>query len=50
MNCISTTGRSPMWAAPAAAPVKPASEMGVSMTRSGPKWSWNPRVTLNAPP
>jgi hypothetical protein len=50
MNCISTTGRIPMWAAPAAAPVKPASLMGVSMTRLSPKCARKPSVTLNAPP
>ena len=32
MNCISTTGRSPMCAAPAPAPVNPPSEIGVSIT------------------
>jgi hypothetical protein len=50
MNCISTTGRMPMCAAPAAAPVKPASLMGVSITRRAPKASRKPSVTLNAPP
>ena len=30
--------------------VKPASLMGVSMTRCSPKWSMKPSVTLNAPP
>ena len=34
MNCISQTGRRPMWAAPAAAPTKPVSLIGVSITRS----------------
>ena len=33
MNCISTTGRNPMCAAPAAAPVNPPSAIGVSITR-----------------
>jgi hypothetical protein len=37
MNCISQMGRIPMCAAPAAAPVKPASLMGVSTTRVSPK-------------
>src|SRR5688500_11678660 len=50
MNCISTTGRMPMWAAPAAAPTIPASLIGVSMTRASPKRSASPSVTLNAPP
>src|SRR5687768_8202094 len=50
MNCISTIGRIPMCAAPAAAPVKPISLMGVSTTRAPPKWSRNPSVILNAPP
>ena len=50
MNCISTTGRIPMCAAPAAAPTKPASEIGVSITRSSPNRAINPSVTLNAPP
>ena len=30
-NCSSTTGRSPIQAAPNAAPTKPSSEIGVSM-------------------
>ena len=50
MNCISQTGLSPMWAAPAAAPTKPVSLIGVSITRSAPKRSSSPSVTLNAPP
>ena len=50
MNCISHTGRSPMCAAPAAAPTNPVSLMGVSMTRSAPNRSSSPSVTLNAPP
>jgi hypothetical protein len=33
MNCISTTGRIPMCAAPAAAPTIAISEIGVSITR-----------------
>ena len=37
MNCISATGRMPMYAAPMAAPTIAASEMGVSMTRAAPK-------------
>src|SRR6266567_3086814 len=31
MNCISATGRMPMWAAPAAAPTIAASEIGVAL-------------------
>ena len=50
MNCISQTGRMPMCAAPAAAPTKPVSLIGVSITRSAPNRSSSPSVTLNAPP
>ncbi len=50
MNCISTIGRCPMSAAPIAAPMIPASAIGVSITRSGPNSSRRPAVTLNAPP
>ncbi len=50
MNCISATGRMPMYAAPIAAPTIADSEIGVSITRFGPKRSSNPAVTLNAPP
>lgn len=39
MNCISQTGRIPMCAAPAAAPMMAASLMGVSMTRLAPNRS-----------
>ena len=46
----STMGRMPAAAAPMPRPVKPASEMGVSRTRSGPKTSSRPRVTPNTPP
>src|SRR5579875_472795 len=45
---ISQIGRIPAIAAPTAAPTKPASEMGVSRTRSGPKRSSNPRVEPKA--
>ena len=34
-NCSSTIGRSPIQAAPTAAPTKPSSAIGVSITRSG---------------
>src|SRR6266446_126541 len=40
----------PINAAPHAAPTIAASEIGVSITRSLPKRSINPSVTLNAPP
>ena len=49
-NWNSTTGRSPMSAAPQASPVKPDSAIGLSMTRRGPNRSRKPLVTLNAPP
>ena len=48
--CSSTTGRIPSIAAPMAIPVKVSSAIGVSITRSSPKRSMNPSVTLNAPP
>ncbi len=49
-NWSSTTGRSPIQAAPIAAPTKPSSEIGVSSTRSSPNSSSRPAVTPNAPP
>src|ERR1700693_3401144 len=49
-NMMSTTGRSPVIAAPTARPVKPASEMGVSITRSMPNSSTRPDKTLNGVP
>ena len=49
-NCMSPTGRIPVSAAPTQAPVMPASEMGVSITRSAPNSSSIPAVTPNAPP
>src|SRR6266446_6912637 len=45
-----TTGRSPVMAAPTARPVKPASEIGVSSTRSLPNSSNKPERTLNGVP
>ena len=42
-NCISDTGRKPRTAAPAEAPMMSDSEIGVSMTRAGPKRSRRPR-------
>ncbi len=44
MYMISATGRSPAIAAPTAAPSRPASAIGESITRSGPKRSCSPRV------
>ena len=49
-NCSSTTGRSPIQAAPTAAPTNPSSAIGVSITRSPPNSSNRPLVTPNAPP
>ena len=49
-NMISAIGRSPVIAAPIAAPAIASSEIGVSRTRSGPNRSNNPTVALNAPP
>jgi hypothetical protein len=46
---ISTTGRSPVMAAPIPTPVKPDSAIGVSTTRLGPKSFKRPWVTLYAP-
>src|SRR6202049_1455230 len=47
---ISTTGRNPVIAAPTPIPVKPASEIGVSSTRSAPNSSTSPDNTLNGVP
>src|SRR5712692_1739466 len=49
-NMISITGRIPVTAIPRAAPTKPFSEIGVSITRSGPNSSSRPSVVLNDPP
>src|SRR6056297_1512434 len=49
-NIRSTTGRRPVIAAPTPMPVKPGSEMGVSMTRSVPNSSTRPERTLNGVP
>src|ERR1700687_4065120 len=49
-NIISTTGRRPVMAAPTPTPVKPASEIGVSTTRSAPNSSTKPVSTLNGVP
>ena len=48
-NIISTIGRMPQVAAPAAMPVKLASQIGVSRIRS-PNFSVKPREAPNAPP
>src|SRR5882724_2745295 len=49
-NMMSTTGRRPVMAAPTPTPVKPASEIGVSTTRSAPNSSTNPERTLKGVP
>src|SRR6185437_15317247 len=49
-NIISTTGRSPVIAAPIPRPVKPASEIGVSITRSVPNSAESPERTLKTVP
>src|SRR5580692_7226936 len=47
---MSTTGRKPVIAAPTPIPVNPASEIGVSRTRSDPNSSTSPDNTLNGVP
>src|SRR6266851_4532222 len=47
---MSTTGRKPVIAAPTPIPVKPASEIGVSITRPAPNSSTSPDKTLNGVP
>ena len=47
---ISTIGRIPIIAMPIAAPVKPPSAIGVSITRFGPNRSSRPSVTRCVPP
>src|ERR1017187_3328621 len=49
-NMMSTTGCRPVMAAPTPTPVKPASEIGVSTTRSAPNSSTSPDRTLNGVP
>ena len=49
-NWSSTIGRSPIHAAPMAAPTKPSSAIGVSITRSAPNSSNSPLETPNGPP
>ena len=50
MNMISSTGRSPDWAAPTATPVIAASLIGVLSTRSVPNSSASPAVAVYGPP
>src|SRR5579871_6275954 len=50
MNISSATGRSPVAAAPTAMPMKPASLIGVSITRAAPKRPMSPRVAPMIPP
>src|SRR5437879_3481530 len=47
---MSTTGRSPVMAAPTPSPVMPGSEIGESSTRSGPNSSTRPASTLKGVP
>ena len=49
-NMMSTTGRIPVIAAPRPTPVIPGSEIGESITRSGPNSSTRPDSTLNGVP
>src|SRR6185503_10131838 len=49
-NMMSTIGRMPVMAAPTPMPVKPASEIGVSMMRSLPNSSTSPVSTLKVVP
>src|SRR5438105_288411 len=49
-NMMSTTGRSPVIAAPTPSPVVPAAEIGESRIRSGPNSSTSPDRTLNGVP
>jgi hypothetical protein len=50
LNMISAIGRSPVIAAPIAAPRMACSLIGVSRTRTGPNSSSSPTVPLNTPP
>ncbi len=49
-NISSAIGRMPDTAAPTAAPMKPVSEIGVSMIRSGPYLARSPSVAPKMPP
>ena len=50
LNISSATGRSPVIAAPMAAPMIACSLIGVSRTRSGPNFASSPSVVLKTPP
>ncbi len=50
LNISSATGRSPVIAAPIAAPTMACSLIGVSRTRSAPNRPNRPSVSLNTPP
>ena len=50
MNMISSTGRSPDWAAPIATPQIAPSLIGVLRTRSRPNSSASPAVAVYGPP
>ena len=49
-NISSAIGRMPASAAPVAAPMNAVSEMGVSITRSGPNLASRPSVAPKMPP
>ena len=49
-NMSSAIGRMPEMAAPTAAPMKPVSEIGVSMILSGPYLARRPSVAPKMPP
>ena len=49
-NCSSTTGRSPVRAAPMPQPTKPLSVSGVSRIRAAPYFSYRSSVARNSPP
>src|SRR5688572_16541337 len=49
-NMMSAIGRMPVIAAPTQSPVKPTSEIGVSIIRFGPNSSTSPFSTLNVVP
>jgi len=49
-KCISTTGTSPVMAAPIAEPTIAASEIGAFRTRAGPNSSQSPFVTPKGTP
>ena len=49
-NISSAIGRMPASAAPVAAPMNAVSEIGVSITRSGPNFASRPSVAPKMPP